>query len=200
MPSFRVKHIPEETGDLKKWYNEVADSFLRRVGIKENDVVLDFGCGAGNYVFPIAKIVGQKGKVYALDKEKLVIDEITIKSSKLGLDTQIIPIKTDGGLKVPLEKNSVDVTILFDVLGAIIRRNSVDEVLHFLEELSRITKDDGTLILALKHTSNWKNWGMSKERVLDLVQRYFIIDREEVLTHLHWDFLEDDTIIMLSKI
>jgi len=41
---------------------------LRAVGVRGGLTVLDFGCGSGNYSIPAAKIVGEKGKVYTLDK------------------------------------------------------------------------------------------------------------------------------------
>ena len=43
---------------------------LRRIGIKKGQTVLDFGCGYGAYTIPVAEIVGEQGRVYALDKDK----------------------------------------------------------------------------------------------------------------------------------
>ena len=37
------------------------------VGLKEEEVVLDLGCGAGLDLYFYAKAVGPKGKVYGLD-------------------------------------------------------------------------------------------------------------------------------------
>ena len=35
--------------------------------VKEGQTLLDYGCGTGCFVVPAARIVGIKGKVYALD-------------------------------------------------------------------------------------------------------------------------------------
>jgi len=56
--------------DAEKWSKEEGEKVLKEVGIKENHIILDFGCGAGTYSLPAAKIVGKKGQVFALDKSK----------------------------------------------------------------------------------------------------------------------------------
>ena len=35
---------------------------LKEVGIKKGHIILDFGCGAGTYCLPAAKIVGKRRK------------------------------------------------------------------------------------------------------------------------------------------
>ena len=56
--------------DVDKWLKEKAEKFLKEVGIRKDQTVLDWGCGSGYYTIPAAKIVGDKGKVYALDKSR----------------------------------------------------------------------------------------------------------------------------------
>ena len=56
--------------DNEIWLKKYSEKLLREVGIKKGQTVLDFGCGKGNYTIPVAKIVGQDGFVYALDKSK----------------------------------------------------------------------------------------------------------------------------------
>jgi len=55
--------------DIKEWLNREGEAFLEDIGIKKGDVVLDFGCGAGHYTIPAAKVVSEEGKVYAMDKD-----------------------------------------------------------------------------------------------------------------------------------
>ena len=47
--------------DLKKWMEGEGERVLKQVGIKTGQIILDFGCGSGNYSLPIAKIIGDKG-------------------------------------------------------------------------------------------------------------------------------------------
>jgi precorrin-6B methylase 2 len=48
---------------------------LQQIGIRSGQTVLDFGCGLGIYTIPVAKIVGEQGRVYALDKDKEAVDQ-----------------------------------------------------------------------------------------------------------------------------
>ena len=38
---------------------------------KLEPVVIDYGCGPGRYTLPIAKLVGPKGKVFAVDRREI---------------------------------------------------------------------------------------------------------------------------------
>ena len=49
---------------------------LEEVGIRPGFRVLDYGCGPGAYVFPTAQLVGEAGKVYALDRHPLAIESV----------------------------------------------------------------------------------------------------------------------------
>jgi len=48
---------------------------LEKVGIQRGHIVLDFGCGSGTYTLPAAEMVGNRGRVYAVDKDRKVLDE-----------------------------------------------------------------------------------------------------------------------------
>jgi ubiquinone/menaquinone biosynthesis C-methylase UbiE len=39
---------------------------VKEAEIKEGFRVLDYGCGSGSYVTPLAELVGKSGKIYAL--------------------------------------------------------------------------------------------------------------------------------------
>ena len=88
---------------------------LKDVGMKVGQIVLDFGCGSGTYTVPAARIVGDKGKVYALDKDSEVLDKLTQRAQSVGLDN-IERMDTHGELEIGLADGSIDVVLLFDVL------------------------------------------------------------------------------------
>ena len=56
--------------ETRKWIEEDGPKFLREIGLKKGQAVLDFGCGDGHYTIPASKAVGMNGRVYALDKDK----------------------------------------------------------------------------------------------------------------------------------
>ena len=88
---------------------------LQRVGIRKGQIVLDFGCGSGTYTIPAAQIVGKHGRVYALDKDKMALDELMREAESAGLKN-IERMDTSGGLEIDLADDSVDVVLMFDVL------------------------------------------------------------------------------------
>lgn len=66
---------------LRDWFTNPS-KVLARIGIKERQTVLDFGCGPGSYTIPAARIVGEKGRVYALDIHPLAIKTVEKKARK----------------------------------------------------------------------------------------------------------------------
>lgn len=99
---------------LKEWFEKQGETVLRRIGIKEGQTVLDFGCGSGNYTIPIAKIVGDEGTVYALDKNRDSLNELMQRARAEGL-TNIKRIDTSGEMKIYLDDESVDAVLLYDI-------------------------------------------------------------------------------------
>ena len=49
---------------MKKWMDMEGEIFLRDIGMKGNQSILDFGCGLGNYTILAAVVVRRMGKVY----------------------------------------------------------------------------------------------------------------------------------------
>ncbi|MGB9625554.1 MAG: methyltransferase domain-containing protein, partial [Phycisphaerae bacterium] len=49
---------------------------LREVPLREGFHVLDYGCGPGGYVAPLAQLVGPGGRVYALDVNPLAVRRV----------------------------------------------------------------------------------------------------------------------------
>jgi ubiquinone/menaquinone biosynthesis C-methylase UbiE len=50
--------------------------YLKEKGLKKGMTFADIGCGPGFFVFPASEIVGEKGKVYALDTQQEMLNEL----------------------------------------------------------------------------------------------------------------------------
>ena len=111
-------------------------SILEEAGIKEGFHVLDYGCGAGSYVVPLAELAGKSGKIYALDTHPLAIQEIQRLVSKKRLDN-VQTILSD--CKTGLPSNSIDLVLLYDVFHGLNNASAV------LTELHRVLKPKGVL-------------------------------------------------------
>jgi len=132
--------------DAGKWLRNSGIAFLKSIGVKEGQVVLDFGCGVGHYVIPAAKVVGEKGKVYALEKDSETLGKLTQTAKSEGLNN-IMPIRTLEELKTHLNGESIDLVLLYDVLHYMDskeRRELYDNIHQFLRK-------DGILSVYPKH-------------------------------------------------
>lgn len=115
---------------------------LKEVGIKPGFRVLDYGCGPGSYIVPLAELVGKSGKIYALDIHPLAIQMVERIAAKKCL-TNVETILSD--CKTGLPDNSVDVALLYDVFHDLADPDGV------LQELHRILKPDGVLSFSDHH-------------------------------------------------
>ena len=109
---------------------------LEKLNIGEGQRIVDYGCGIGSYTFPAAKSVGEEGKVYAVDKQSLVIKKVERKARMEGF-RNIDTILSDGDTGLPDE--SADVILLYGVLPEIKNKGLL------LRELHRVLKPDGYL-------------------------------------------------------
>ena len=133
--------------DMEKWEKQQGVIFLRRIGLQLNQRVLDFGCRVGHYTIPAAKVVGNKGIVYAVDKEQQALDELQQKATDLNLKNIRI-ISTSGQTQIDLENDSIDVVLFYDVL----HYHEQKEREKLYAEAYRVLKQDGLFSVYPKHT------------------------------------------------
>ncbi len=95
-----------------------ATGILERFGIAQGMHVADFGCGgAGHFVFPTARLVGEKGLVYAVDILEPVLSAITSKARSDGftnIKTVQSNIEVVGATKIP--DASLDAVLIINLL------------------------------------------------------------------------------------
>lgn len=120
------------------------DVFVQELGIAEGDKVLDYGCGVGSYSIPLAKTVGDSGKVYALDIHPLAIEWVRKRAQKEELDN-IETIQSD--LATGIEDEYLDYALLIDVW------TWVSDKKGLLKEVYRIMKPQAKLVILIDHAS-----------------------------------------------
>lgn len=115
---------------------------LSEVGIKAEDNLLDYGCGPGGYIPAAAELVGELGKVYALDIHPLAIRRV----QEIAAREHLVNVETiHSGCKTGLPDASLDVILLYDVFHAL------DNPQAILAELHRVLKPSGTLSFSDHH-------------------------------------------------
>ncbi len=119
---------------------------VERIGVKEGMTVVDLGCGTqGHFVFPAARMVGQKGIVYAVDILKSALAGVQSRA-KLEVATNIKTIWADIELLGAVKISEADVVMLIN--------NSPREPM--LREAARITRRGGRLAVI-----DWKSGATS---------------------------------------
>jgi len=145
-----TERMPDNAFRMMALFFRIVDLFIpyvkKRVGgfdIQEGMTVVDYGCGPGRYSTRIAELVGDKGKVYAVDIHELAIEAVKKKVEKHSLQN-IEPVLVDG-YNSGLPDGIADIVCVIDMFFAI--KNPME----FLAELRRITKNDGILVIDEGH-------------------------------------------------
>jgi len=105
--------------------------------------VADYGCGPGSFAIPAAQIVGEGGRVYAIDIHPLAISSVRERAAKKGLrNVEAILVQ---GYDTGIEASSVDRVLLIDTI------HRIEDTDALLREIRRILKPDGLLFMHKGH-------------------------------------------------
>ena len=122
------------------------ETVLKQLGVRKGMKVADFGCGAGYFAMLFGKIVGEEGKVAAVDVMEEALQSVRSKMQieKIGNVNAIRGnLEVMGGSK--LDNESQDLVFLANVLF------QSNKKLEILKEASRVAKIGGVVVLI-----NWK--------------------------------------------
>mgnify|MGYP001592971675 FL=1 len=113
---------------------------MGRLGIRPGMIVADFGAGTGYFSLPAARLVGESGKVYAIDVQKQAVDLVRSKANLEHLqnvETVWADLERPSGSHLP--DASVDLVIVANILF------QADAKAEVLAEARRIAKSGGRL-------------------------------------------------------
>jgi len=163
---------------------------LKAVGINKGHIVLDFGCGYGTYTIPAARLAGEEGKVYALDKDKKALDKLMQKAKSEGL-RNIERIDTSGEPRIKLADESVDAVLLFDVFHSYYF-TGVDNRRRLLDEVARVARPDALISVWPKH--------MESDARDEIENANFYLESEYAGTLIHENgYLEKGQVLNFRK-
>ena len=115
---------------------------IKEAGIKPGFTVLDYGCGPGSYVVAASSLVGESGKVYAMDIHPLAIKRVESIVAKRQL-TNVVAFTSCG--ETGLVEASIDVTLLYDTF------HDLNDPQGVLAESHRVLKPSGILSFSDHH-------------------------------------------------
>lgn len=128
--------MPKGTGGFLR-----PEEIIRQLNIRKEMVIADFGCGAGYFTIPLARIAEQ-GKVYALDVLDTALESVQSKAKLEGLfniETQRCNLENIGGSKI--EDNSLDIAWLANILFQSSKKTDI------IKETTRVLKKGGQMII-----------------------------------------------------
>jgi len=145
----KLKPMSNATFKGMTWLYKFADPIrnpqrrLKKIPLKEEMVVVDYGCGPGSYTIPAAKLVGPKGKIFAVDIQPLAIKTIKEKATRESL-TNIEAILVDS-YNTGIQGSSIDLVLLLDTLHMISNCDAL------FQEIHRLLKQDGLIFMDFGH-------------------------------------------------
>jgi ubiquinone/menaquinone biosynthesis C-methylase UbiE len=121
---------------------------LKKAQVGDKVKVANLGCGSsGHFVFPCADLVGKKGRVYAVDILKTVLDRISRQAKQenyQNIDAIWSNLEIYNATKI--ESGSLDSALLINILYQSHKRPEI------LRETIRMVKNGGTILVV-----EWKN-------------------------------------------
>ena len=141
---FRDKHV------CPWWCCYAFDNFLRKLFhdpekilrpyVAEGNTVLDIGPGMGYFSIPLASMVGEEGKVIAVDIQPEMLKVLQKRAKKAGVEHRIIPHLCKG--------DSLGLNMQFDFILAFWMVHEVPDQLVFLKEIKSLLKPSGKFLLS----------------------------------------------------
>ncbi len=175
--------------DKDIWFGNYVKIWIEKMGIKGQEIVLDFGAGEGNYAIPLAKAVGPEGRVYVYEKDPYSIQEIRKEKERLGL-YNIEIVKSKNSTIFPFEKEVFDIILFYDVLHSYYF-TKIERKKLLIKAYSSLKKN-GILSVFPKHVAKNEFVSCAKE------SGFFLTNKISLML-LHYGFLERGTILNFKK-
>jgi len=156
----------------ERW--EQSSKIVQAVGLKKGDVVADVGSGSGYFTFRFAELVGDGGRVYAIDTNNRHIEYVARLADKLNIkNVESLPGNIDG-FKLANKVDYVFMCSLYHILYGYIREEQRDP---FITSVKNALKEDGRFIvvdnaLVDDETLPYHGPYISKELIIGQLKRY----------------------------
>jgi len=157
---------------------------LEKLHLQKGDIVADVGCGIGYFSIPAAVIVGEMGKVYAMDISDEMLSEVQ-ERAKVNNVANIEIVKTlENSLLVADE--SITYAFICNVL------HETENVSNFLEEVKRVLLWKGKLaiiewIKQESHIGPPMNHRIAEEELLNILNNmhFKVIEKIDISTEFY---------------
>lgn len=126
---------------LDNWIRRLLQNPYKIVGayVKEDQTVLDLGCGPGFFSLAMAKMVGEKGKVISVDIQDEMLQILKNKSELKGLNSRIVLHKA--------QPEKLGISEMVDFALAFYMVHEVPDKKSFLSEVASHLKPEGRFLI-----------------------------------------------------
>ncbi|MCD4796598.1 MAG: methyltransferase domain-containing protein [Candidatus Cloacimonetes bacterium] len=167
------------------------DQIMEAISLKPGQNIADIGSGGGYFSLRFAKIVGEKGKVYAVDTNSNLLNYVMNSAKSMGLDNIIPTIASNDSLGIP--EKCLDFIFMRNVTHHLKNRTK------YFKDLQKYLKPEGKIIVIEydrgKYLSFLRIFGhyVFKEIIQQEMKESGYIFKKE------FDFLPDQHFTIFSK-
>lgn len=165
--------------NIRAWQKSQGVELFHKLGLKPDSSLLDFGCGAGNYLIPARLYLSKSLRVYGLDINPAII----LRAKKNASLMQTATIRFISNLD-SIPKNSLDIVLIYDLIHMLQNRKSK------LKQIGRCLKPGGILSIAPFHMNEADISHMIQE-LEDLGYKLDNILRDEAIHFAMQDYAGD---------
>jgi len=161
------------------------EEVIKQLNIRKNIQVADFGCGAGYFTIPLAKVVGE-GVVYAFDVMEQALESVRSRAKIQGLfniETRRCNLENPSGSGLII--NSIDLVVLANILFQSSKK------LDIIKEAKRVLKKGGEMVIIDwqpdKPMGPPKDLIASQDTIKKMAQAEGLIFKKEITVDVyHW--------------
>ncbi len=125
--------------ERKEWQD--PDKILSQLEISAGMVVADLACGPGFFTIPLARAVGGKGLVYAVDSSTVMLDYLSSNIVRSKIKKGLVKVIQSDITKTRIPSASVDIVFLANIL------HDAREPALIFSEIRRISKPKSFVVL-----------------------------------------------------
>jgi len=127
------------------------DEIIKQIGLKPGAQVGDLGCGTGYMSFAGSRFIGEKGRIFAVDVQKYVLEQVK-KEAQMENLANITTIWSDLEIAgaTDVAEHSLDMVFFVNVLFQVQNKQAI------FTEAKRLLKQDGKVLVV-----EWKPGDMS---------------------------------------
>jgi ubiquinone/menaquinone biosynthesis C-methylase UbiE len=140
---------------VQDWLFPHIDKRIADFRIQEGMTLVDYGCGPGRYTIRFASLVGDRGKVYAVDVQELALAYVRRKMQKEEL-ANVTPVLAHG-YHANIPDDVADMVFALDMIFG------VKEPTALLAEVHRICRPEGVLVIDDGHQPRARTVEMIRE-------------------------------------